>query len=191
MMLPLLLSLANAGEPQLWSVAGVAADDKLHIRKTASASAEIVGDLAPGTGSLVELEQNEEGWVRVRSGTVEGWVNGKFLAPVAPATGLLPATLTCGGTEPFWTIQLADGKAKVNSPDRPTAPELPFSSTKATHDAAFLVTPRGKGPGYSWLTVSLAPQQCSDGMSSTRYGWSTLALTAEHGFVSGCCRVLQ
>jgi uncharacterized membrane protein len=185
----LLLTSALAADPQLWSVTGVAPNDTLTVRKKPGASSEAVGTLPPDTRGIAEIEQDGEGWVKVRAGTLEGWVNGAFLTPTAPPSGWLPTALTCGGTEPFWSIQMDGSSSKVISPDRPTAPELPFSQAKATHGAAWMVTPRGKGAGYSWLTVSLAPNQCSDGMSNTRYGWSALALTAEHGFVAGCCRV--
>lgn len=189
MLLALLAAAALAADPQLWSVASTAAPEALVVRKSASPSAEGVGSLPAGATGIVEVEQSGEGWLHVRAGALEGWVSGVSLVPQAPPSGYLPTSLTCSGTEPFWAIQLKDGQGKVQSPDRPTAPELPFDQVKTPHEASFLVTPRGKGPGYRWLTVSLAAEQCSDGMSELRYGWRALALIAEQGFVAGCCRV--
>ena len=189
MLRSLLVSAAFAKDPQLWSVAPNAPADALTVRASASASAASVGALPAGATGIVEVEQNGEGWLKVTAGTVQGWVSGDGLVPQAPASGLLPSVLTCSGTEPFWSVELNAGQARVVSPDRPSAPELPFDQVKATHSAAFLVTPRGKGPGYRWLTVSLAPERCSDGMSDRRHAWEVLALTSEHGFVAGCCRV--
>lgn len=189
MFLSLLVSFAVAADPQLWSASPTAPAEALIVRTGASPAAQVAGALPAGATGIVELEQSGDGWMRVRAGTVEGWVSGVSLVPQAPPSGYLPTALTCSGTEPFWSIQLEAGQGKVQSPDRPTSPELPFDQLKTPHEPSFLVTPRGKGAGYRWLTVSLAREQCQDGMSEQRYGWRALALTAEQGFVAGCCRV--
>ncbi len=108
-------------------------------------------------------------------------------APTDATTAPLPPALACRGTEPFWSITLDQGKARAASPDRPDAPEVGYSVTATTHTDAFLVSPKGKGPGFRWLTV--APGACTDGMSDKAYVFRALALTSEHGFVSGCCAV--
>ncbi len=109
--------------------------------------------------------------------------------PAGPATtaAALPPRLTCRGTEPFWSITLSGGKASAASPDRPSAPDVSYSTTATTHGDAFLVSPKGKGPGFRWLTI--AAGACSDGMSEQAYTYRALALTSEQGFVSGCCAV--
>lgn len=71
-----------------WSVILVADDDRLNVRSSAGVDNEIVGDLAPDAtaieaGTEVVLVGGET-WRQVRAGSIQGWVNQRFLA-AAPA----------------------------------------------------------------------------------------------------------
>src|SRR5262245_52405013 len=79
----------------------------------------------------------------------------------APAAADLPARLTCVGTEPFWSVTLEGGKARVATPEKPEGSTASFTTTRATHGAAWLVTPKGKNAGFSWMTVRPDEATCS------------------------------
>lgn len=183
-MITLLALLPAFAGPQAWIVVGAPARAPLEVHTAPEAAAPVLAQLPAGTAGLVELEARPDGWLKVRSGTTEGWVLAAGLEPARPEA--LPAALTCKGTEPFWSIALKDGTASAATPDRPDAPTVDVSVTATAHQDAFLVTPKGKGPGFRWLVVR--PEACHDGMSEVTYPWSAVALTATPGFVTGCCR---
>ncbi len=103
----------------------------------------------------------------------------------APAP-VFPPSVICTGTEPFWSVVVKDGTASAATPDRPTAPTVAISVTATAHGDAFLVTPKGKGAGFRWLTLRAGA--CTDDASGAVHPYSALALSAEAGFVTGCCR---
>lgn len=185
-MIALLLSTALAAEAQRWTVVGVGKGDTLNLRADARVGAKVLGKLAEGA-TVEEVEANEDGWFKVRSGATVGWVNGRYLTPMLPTTGKLPTSLSCAGTEPFWSVAIADGKGTYSSPESPTGTAVSVTEQRSTHDAAFLVT--ASGGGWSWLTVELDADTCSDGMSSRRYPYRALGLLGDQAFVAGCCRV--
>ena len=100
----------DAGGDAGWRVvAGVAADDVLNVRAGPSASAEIVGALAPGALVTATSETATTGstlWRRISRGDAPpGWVADRFLAPARFETfegTILPVAGRCGGFEPGW-----------------------------------------------------------------------------------------
>ena len=185
----LLCGRSQAAEPQRWAVHGVAANDTLTVRREPNARAPVVGKLAPTAADLLEVAHNEEGWVRVRAGAVEGWVNGAYLSPLLPSDGALPARLLCRGTEPYWTVLVEGGMATYRSPAQANGLGVPVSTAQTANRAGFLVSAQSKAAGWSWLVVELAPATCSDGMSTARLPYRAFSLTEEAGFVAGCCEV--
>ena len=72
---------APAG-PDLVSVVGVAAGDRLWVRPAPADLSSKVGGLAPGTRGIERLDcQWVKGarWCRIKYGAVSGWVNAKFI----------------------------------------------------------------------------------------------------------------
>lgn len=56
------------------------ASGSLNMRKAAAKTAAVVGRLPQGT--VVEVTQEVDGWLAVRSGTMEGWCDASFLTKV-------------------------------------------------------------------------------------------------------------
>jgi hypothetical protein len=74
----------DAGGPDNWTVAGVAANDRLNVRSAPSANAEIVGRLRNGATvrNLGCRTIGSSRWCRISArgeGGVHGWTNGRFL----------------------------------------------------------------------------------------------------------------
>lgn len=109
--------------PALFRVSGVAANDGLNLRASASGSAERLGTLPPDAINVevVELSANQA-WGRVNTGEASGWVSMKFLAAQpGPPWYELRIPLTCYGTEPFWHLRIdpAPSTAILQRPEGP------------------------------------------------------------------------
>jgi len=177
--------------PQLYRVAGVAADDVLNVRANPNAGAEIVATLPPDRRNLEVVELSEDGeWVLVGLGERGGWASRAYLEaePVRP-TDRVPAPMRCFGTEPFWSLYFpGDGTAGY---DRMPEPERRFAIAGEIVPAGTLgelaVTLDGtEGDG----TLFLRRETCSDGMSDRPFGLSIrlhLALTDGPVAHAGCC----
>jgi uncharacterized protein YraI len=62
-------------------VVGVNRPDVLNIRSGPSARHDIVGTIPPGAGGIAGLGQCQGGWCLIRFGSIEGWVNARYIAP--------------------------------------------------------------------------------------------------------------
>ena len=78
----LLPTFLSAGEfPALFSVTGVAANDVLNIRETASASADKLGALQHNAKNVeVVAVDDARKWALVNTGETAGWVAFRYLA---------------------------------------------------------------------------------------------------------------
>ncbi len=121
MLLLTLLALPSAPTVQTWRVVAVAAPDVLNVRARADANAPLVGKLLADATGVVELEQDGMGWMRVRLGEIEGWVNHRYLRPEFPAGGALPSELACVGFEPSWGATISAGQWRLTSPASDTS----------------------------------------------------------------------
>ncbi|MCW9043931.1 MAG: SH3 domain-containing protein [Pseudopelagicola sp.] len=187
--------------PALHHVVNVAPNDVLNIRSAPNASAPVIGTLAPDANDIEVVAADETGqWGRINSGERSGWVSLRFMQTTANGHWKTPsATLSCFGTEPFWSLFLSP-KAKRADFARPdTAPV----STKITQ---FLISAPGF-PASNWAvfdkgTLKWAQMQqasCNDGMSDRAFGISIkLAvsqpmnnpLTPPIYTLAGCCSVV-
>jgi hypothetical protein len=77
---PVAWSLTAAAAEQ-FRVVGVNRPDVLNIRSGPSASRDIVGTIPPGSRGIEGLGQCQRGWCLIRFGSVEGWVNARYIAP--------------------------------------------------------------------------------------------------------------
>lgn len=86
-------------------------DDRLNLRTEPKSDGDSLGKYYNGTQAIV-LEMKEDGWVRVRIGDVEGWMDSRFLVvsnnpAAAPASCL--AVLTVRNPNPVGNLNLRAG----------------------------------------------------------------------------------
>ncbi|WP_165759857.1 SH3 domain-containing protein [Falsiruegeria litorea] len=174
--------------PQLHDVTGVAADDVLNVRASASASSEKISELAHNATNVEVVDRSPDGkWGLVNSGEASGWVSFRFLAPQAENPDVpIARKLSCSGTEPFWTLEVEQGaQARFDG--------LGLQAMSMTADV--MQQARGRIDRFS-LTVGLSGvamvrvQQCSDGMSDRAYGLDVDYLHQDGALYSGCCSLV-
>jgi uncharacterized membrane protein len=169
-----------------------------------------LGVIPNGTAVHIIQKSQDGKWGMIALTNGVGWVSTHYLAAMtstpntmpsadpqtAPDGGPLPANLngfplgiTCSGTEPFWSLTVANDRtvrynSLIDGPDPATL------LTQATQSI---------GGGYPFNFVaqpyagSLNAQACSDGMSDIGYSMSIL-LTRPSGngasqTLHGCCNV--
>ena len=179
---PAIAGQRSVPEPGLtYIVVNVAPDDVLRVRGQPEASAPVIGNVrSDATGIIVtgaRRNLGEASWWQIVHKAADGgagWVNSRFLALADPSAK--PETdfgLRCIGTEPFWSLEIANGQARF------TTAEGEQSSWRAGswRDAA------GHQPGHrfviqldnesadalGWAAVSRPQQFCTDGMSDLEY----------------------
>ena len=172
--------------PALHDVSGVAPDDVLNVRAAPSATAEIVGALAPDAAGVEVVRPSEdERWGLVNVGERSGWVSLDFLdRHPGQFYGARPRIASCFGTEPFWTLDFDEpGRVLMTTPDRPATAgtELGWSIGVNRYDRyAVLIAFGGLQVGAIRL------ERCGDGMSDREYGIGFDLMDGEH-VLSGCC----
>ena len=108
--------------PTLFDVVDVGAGDVLNIRAAPDAGSEIIGRLKSDDRAIEVVGLDATGhWGRVNVGERAGWVAMRFLAHRADVwrNGSLPESLACHGTEPFWSLELDEGRVVLATPDTP------------------------------------------------------------------------
>lgn len=188
----LLLSHAASAQdfPALFRVVNVTPGDVLNIRAEASARSAIVGQFdRTQTGIEVVGLSEDHNWGLVRTDDGVGWSSMRYLQAERSDTWRDgQQTLTCFGTEPFWTFHiylptngasydgLADGSVTLTT----DAPVLPTTSGPYTLAVPFTGARNGM--------VVIRNGVCSDGMSERLYGLeSEVYWRGQTGAVSGCC----
>lgn len=188
----LLLPAAAAAQdfPVLFRVVNVPAGDVLNIRAEANARASIVGhfDRTQVDIEVVGLSEDRN-WGLVRTDEGVGWSAMRYLQAERTDTWRDgQQTLTCMGTEPFWTfhIYLPTTAASYDS--------LADGSVALTTDAPAL--PRTAGPytlavpfsGARTGMVVIRNGVCSDGMSDRLYGLEgQVYWRGQAQGLTGCC----
>jgi uncharacterized membrane protein len=182
--LVLALLAAPAGAQEVYQVTGVAPGDVLNIRRAPSASAPVVGTIAP-VADFVLLHERRGAWARVEHRGMTGWVAARFLElrdlDAAPGDG----AWVCYGTEPFWTLWLEEGQ--ITYRDDLGAERVPLAD----------VAPSANEPGRVWMfpvpvrepfrALIQSGGLCNDGMSEN-YTRRHVHVIYERGLTSGCCR---
>lgn len=79
------------------------------------------------------------------------------------------------GTEPFWGIRIADGKASYSNPDQPDGVEFDVTRFAGNNGLGC-----SGSMGEADVTITLTPGECSDGMSDRVFPYvATIALGEE------------
>lgn len=178
--------------PARYSVTDVAANDTLNIRSEPSGSSEIIGTYPPYAVNIEVLGLNETGkWARVGAGERNGWVAARFLQrdPIDDPYRI-PRPLTCIGTEPFWSFNMAirGTDFKEAGFDLSILNEISEAVTENAYLGVF-----EEGPTLTH-TILVQRESCGDGMSDREFGFSArLFVTAPDGnrFYHGCCTMDQ
>lgn len=186
------LATPQGALPTLFDVIGVAPDDVLNVREQPSGAADIVGTLPP-TGTAIEVVARQDGWAQINVGERAGWVNAQFLNQREDVwePGMLPASLSCMGTEPFWNLRQANGGVVFSTPDGPRAMvrRTVLDTPHVQDNIRALIAADDKGR----LTAVIRPAQCSDGMSDRVFGLESTLIFDGSGQPSqmfvGCCRI--
>ena len=83
------VTLPEARSEDVFRVTGVARDDVLNIRVAPKLGAAVVGKVPADARDIVRVGECQA-WCRVRYGSVEGWVDRRFLAPDAVSSSAEP-----------------------------------------------------------------------------------------------------
>lgn len=180
-------ALAETPPPGLYRVAGV--ETKLNVRAEPSREAALVGALAPGDADIEVVGVDPSGgWGRINIGEGTGWVSLDFLESQGDlwAADALPRSLRCFGTEPFWGVA-RDGDTLVRSGVDATDRALTIDTvTGAAGSGSRVVVARDKDGA---ITLGIAPEQCSDGMSDRAFGLGARLSEGDAPALVGCCSV--
>lgn len=125
-------------------VVGVNRPDVLNIRGGPSARHDIVGTIPPGAGGIAGLGQCQAGWCRIRFGSIEGWVNARYIAPETDDAGVAePAPPPAPGAT---RRVLADGTLEIRFSDG--------SAVRLTVDGRDVrVAPDGTETSFAFIQV--------------------------------------
>jgi uncharacterized membrane protein len=173
-----------------WSVAG---DRTVIVREQPDPAAAEIATLSPGTddvvitGTFVDID--EPAWMQVNlPGGGRGWIEATALRPTdgEPEAGF---PLACVGTEPFWSLRVADGSAQWSDMSTETSavfPASPFTGVVGRPGYA-IASLEGPGGTRGFLAASRDYEGCSDGMSEFSFPFSVILSVPGGGAYEGCC----
>lgn len=177
----------------LYRVTGVAAGDVLNIRAQPDPAAEIVGALEPDAGGVVvagtRMEIGGSVWWQVAGGDGPGWVNARYLTPEddAPPSGDETFALQCTGTEPFWSVRVAEGEARFETPADESKVWQAGPMTRAMGLTGRYAIRLESGDGVGHLAAWRNHRFCSDGMSDIGFPYEAIVVTPGGTVYAGCC----
>lgn len=190
-----LTALAQDRLPNLYDVTVVETWDKLNVRAAPDGKAKIIGRLSSTAKGIELVGRDASGkWGRVNVDEQSGWVALRFLKPHESVwkAASLPLSLTCSGTEPFWSLTTVENGLVLNEPEQP---ERRLALRKVMDRGIEGDPMRGMiaGDDAGRLTAVMQPRQCSDGMSDLRYALAvTLILEGQDmpsRMLTGCCSI--
>lgn len=174
--------------PALYDVIDVAGDDTLNVRSEPNSAAPILETLPNNAVGLQVVQLSLEGnWAHISQGERSGWVARQYLtAQHTPKDAYgLPPTLTCFGTEPFWSITFTPDGLKLATPE---ATDIhPITSASPSPENVSL---SAMGFRFEWMNADrpvrahILPGLCNDGMSDAVYG---LHYVDNRMMNTGCC----
>lgn len=182
---------AEVALPALYRVVGVAADDVLNIRIEPRAGATKIGELPPDAVGVEVIALSESGrWGMIATLEGNGWVSMGYLALDNSAGAGFPRPMVCRGTEPFWSLRLAEDEDRFLW----VGEEPANLTTQDEQEVAggYLLSMTDETGVLHDLTITRA--ECSDGMSDRRFGWSAaMRVNGPTGpeALQGCCSLDQ
>ncbi len=179
------------GNAIIYSVKGVEKGDYLNVREQANASSPIVTRI-PYDGTEIERIGNEVdstgNWWKVRWQDKQGWVNNRYLTTVSPLKQEGKAILSCGGTEPFWSIKITKTQMTYVPMDGNRL-ILPITYNKTSENNTSLAGIYAEKDNNRIIAFLEKVPTCSDGMSDIEYPYSISVLINKKHVYSGCCHV--
>lgn len=183
--------------PNLFDVTVLETWDTLNIREKPDGQAAIIGTL-PATAKGVELVGRDSTgkWGKVNSGELAGWVALRFLKQQSGVwqQAAIPQSLSCLGTEPFWSLKASKSGMTFAEPDQP---ERPLSLRRVLDRGIEGEPSRGliAGDDKGRFTAFLRPAQCSDGMSDRGYALAVSVIIDGQDvparMLTGCCSIAR
>lgn len=183
--------------PNLFDVTVVETWDTLNIREKPDGQAMVIATL-PATAKGVELVGRDPTgkWGKVNSGENAGWVALRFLKQQAGVwqQAAVPQSLSCAGTEPFWSLKASKSGmtfAESDQPERPLSLRKVLDRGIASEPSRGLIAGDDKGR----FTAFIRPAQCSDGMSDRSYALAVSVIIDGQDIPSrmltGCCSIAR
>lgn len=201
MSLIMLGALPKTATAAAYQVQGVAADDYLNMRAKPGVGGLVVTMLPPSANNIsLTGERAQVGssiWVRIKWQGKLGWVNRRYLAltnaqlpaslPVTPSPQTEDQTrLRCGGTEPFWGIDVTNAQATF-SPAGGEKLSLPIKFRSASKNNPTIAAVDARNQSRNITMFLQKVESCSDGMSDVAYPFSVTAIINNDTVYSGCC----
>ncbi len=181
--------------PNLYDVTVVETWDTLNVREAPDGKAKVIGTLPSNATGVELLDRDSSGkWGLVNTGERSGWVALRFLKAQAPVwkPASLPLALSCGGTEPFWSVQTVESGLVLTQPGME---ERKLTLRKVMDRGIEGEPTRGMiaGDDKGRLTAVMQPQQCSDGMSDRAYALAVTVIMdgqdSPSQMLTGCCSI--
>ena len=94
----------------------------------------------------------------------------------------VPLRFRAIGTEPFWSVQVQDGKLTYSTPDMPDGLTVPATLRRSGQIVTYSATIDGKP-----LELEVSRQTCSDGMSDLKHPFTAEFVLGKDTF-KGCAR---
>ena len=186
----------GAPDPALsYRVVDVAAGDELNVRQQPGLGGKVLGSLAPDdesvviTGSVMDVG-GSQWWEIVLDGD-RGWVNGRYLKPVDAEGGDSEYPLLCTGTEPFWSLEVAEGEATYSAVDDQALTMRAGPWQMAGGMTGRLAVELEHHGEIGHAAIWRENESCSDGMSDIRYPFGTIVIRPDGEIFAGCCRRLR
>lgn len=183
--------------PNLFDVTVLEAWDTLNVRAAPDGQAQVIATL-PATAKNVELLARDpsDKWGKVNTGEQTGWVALRFLKlqPGVWQSAAVPQSLSCSGTEPFWSLKATKSGMVYTQPDTPDR----ALTLRKVMDLGIEGEPtRGliAGDDKGRVTAFIRPGQCSDGMSDRGYALAVAVILDGQDMPSrmltGCCSIAR
>ena len=196
----ILPALATPAMADTYDVARVSAGDVLNLRAdvlgyASPLDAEVIGTIPHDATGIRPagraIRFGDTVWREVIFDGQRGWVSSRYLE-ARFGTPAMPQALSCGGTEPFWGLQIDGSQGRLSDTEMPAPLSVTLSDAQGAHGrtniwAYYLQS----ADGHPLTAIVDYNQSCSDGMSDVIYDYEVylLGYQPQGAPVYGCCTV--
>ncbi len=175
------------------------------IEATSLANTTIVGSLAWNASGIVssgkEVDISGSVWREIRQGNTIGWVNEKYLEEEINngQPEIKPELLNCGGSEPFWGLNLSGfpsyytGETTFTGKweDKLELKNVASNPITEMGDEHWLMTlKRPAKEHYIHIVIAKASPMCTDSMTNLRYPYESILMMGKVPTpLYGCCSI--